>query len=362
MLAQQILLELPWLAKRIRCDQKQLSCSATNSQCDILTSDNWGTSGGNPDVVILDEAVQVQREEFASHLLNNASKKSDSLTIISTNAGFQDTWQFKLRELARTSPQWSFSQGNERPPQMSVEEFEEARARNTPTSFARFYLGVWASGTGDLLPSEVIEAAINDGLRPMDGAEPGWYFVGGLDLATHRDHAALAVVAVNPAERRLRLANVESWAPAANREIDLEEIYTAVLQTNCQYPGILIARILGKRSCLFNVRRREGVAITPVPFVGKTLNAMATTMLQVFNDGLLEMYRDARLVTELSRLRLVEKSFGVKIEAPRTADGHCDRAMALSIALLLASECVGSYQEPIDDGLGEYLIPNGFEY
>src|SRR5262245_52948649 len=39
---------------------------------------------------------------------------------------------------------------------------------------------------------------------------------------------------------------------------------------------------------------------------------------------------DERLLADLSRLSVVERGFGLKIEAPRTADGHCDRAMALS--------------------------------
>src|SRR5262249_4157484 len=125
--AEDIVREVDCLRGMVSIDQWQIKCESTGSVCRILAADAAGASGGRPDVLLLEELVMIGDEDFATNLLNNASKIPGSLTIIQTNAGFQNTWQWRLRELARTSDRWYFLQGNDRPPQISAEEYEEAR-------------------------------------------------------------------------------------------------------------------------------------------------------------------------------------------------------------------------------------------
>ena len=44
------------------------------------------------------------------------------------------------------------------------------------------------------------------------------------------------------------------------------------------------------------------------------------------------------MLTDLSRLTIVEKSYGFRLESVRDADGHADTATALAIALPTAIE------------------------
>ena len=53
------------------------------------------------------------------------------------------------------------------------------------------------------------------------------------------------------------------------------------------------------------------------------------------------MYGHRALVADLSRLTIVEKSYGYKLEAVRNESGHADLATALAIALPIAVERSG---------------------
>ena len=81
--------------------------------------------------------------------------------------------------------------------------------------------------------------------------------------------------------------------------------------------------------------RRKGVRMVPVNFSGKNLDTMATTLKQVLEDRMLEGYEDheGRLRRDLGRLHIVEKSYGLKLEATSDAEGHADVGTALVIAL-----------------------------
>ncbi len=53
------------------------------------------------DVLILNELSHVQREEFASNLLDNADKMPCGVVVIAGNTGFRGTFAWRLCEPAR---------------------------------------------------------------------------------------------------------------------------------------------------------------------------------------------------------------------------------------------------------------------
>jgi phage terminase large subunit-like protein len=331
-----ILRALPWLAERVVSDKWQLSCKRTGSTCEILASDPHGTSGGNPDIVVLDEAVQITREEYAAHMLNNASKRHDSITIISTNAGFQGTWQFTLREMARTSPLWSFHQGLDRPPQITLEEFEEARQFNTATRFARYFLGVWGSGAGDALDPEAIQDAIT--LQgPMSRPLDGWSFVAGLDLGLTRDHAGLVMLGCEQGKNRIALCQLESWKPPKRGQVDLSDIERTIVMLHRRFHFRELWYDPWQCEMLAQNLRRSGIHAEPMHFNGGNLNMMASVLIETFASRQIDLWNDSQLIRDLQRLTITEKSYGYKLESTRDADGHADRATALTIALPAAA-------------------------
>jgi hypothetical protein len=72
-------------------------------------------------------------------------------------------------------------------------------------------------------------------------------------------------------------------------------------------------------------------------FSGRSLVTMAVTLLDVFASGVIDIFPHDELIRDLGRLMLVEKSYGVRLESTRDADGHADMATALVIALPAAA-------------------------
>ena len=94
-----------------------------------------------------------------------------------------------------------------------------------------------------------------------------------------------------------------------------------------------------------------------VPFTGKNLDLMATTLLDVFRSRRIELFNCPPLIADLRRLTIEEKSYGYRLSATRDEAGHADTATAFAIALPIAVEMLGEIShgawvysgEPITD-------------
>jgi hypothetical protein len=86
---------------------------------------------------------------------------------------------------------------------------------------------------------------------------------------------------------------------------------------------------------------KRNVTMVETPLVGKALDRMATTMMEVFRSRRIDLYPHERLVADLRRLSIEEKSYGHRLTATRDADGHCDLGTALAIALPAAVDLAG---------------------
>src|SRR4029079_2110267 len=95
----------------------------------------------------------------------------------------------------------------------------------------RVWLNEDITEAGDFLEEEDIQAALSPPIRPLttryverrdrDSEELSQLvFSAGLDLSTRINHSALVVVGANPLTKRIRVAEVQHWAPKG-RDIDL---------------------------------------------------------------------------------------------------------------------------------------------
>lgn len=342
--AKSILALNPWLAKRIEVQGARIICHATGSVCEIIPADTAGSQGARPDVLVLNELSQVTRQEFAENLRDNAAKVPHGIAVIATNAGFAGTWQYRWRELARTSPRWIFEQFAKPTPWLDPDEIQEARQRNSTARFMRLFHGVWASGGGDALDdADIADAITADG--PMIGSEPGYSFIAGLDLGIKRDHSALVVLGKHGDSGRVRLAACQGWAPMPGESIDLMAVQLAVLTAHKQFSLSAVRYDPYQCELMAQQLRKVGVNMVETPFVGKNLNEMASGLLNEFRSRNVSLYSDTNLTNDLGRLVIVEKSYGYKLESARDADGHTDRATAFALALLAARE-MGNTRPP----------------
>jgi phage terminase large subunit-like protein len=325
----------PWL-DRIEVNSWKIKCETSDCECDIVAADIAGSHGARPDVLVLNElhAIDEGKWEFAENLLDNASKVPNGLVVIATNAGFTGTDAFRWREMARTSPRWSFHQYAQPAPWLNAAEIQEAQTRNSAQRFNRLFMGQWSSGAGDALDPQDIAAAVNQA-GPLVGREleAGWTFIGGLDVGIKHDHSAFVVLGVRHGEGRVRLAWIQNWKPPRGGQVDLQAVEEHILNTHSRMYLHKLLYDPHQAQHLAQRLRRRGVLCEEVPFVGAHLDRMATVLMECFRTRIIDLYGDKQLIKDLGRITIEEKPYGQRLTAVADADGHADTATALAIAL-----------------------------
>jgi hypothetical protein len=334
----------PWLGQRIDVQRWRIVCEHTGGECEILTADASGSHGARPNLVCLNEISHVTSEEFAATVLDNYAKMPDAFAILATNAGYTGTWAWRWRELYRENPRWRFFKVTETPAWQSAADIAEAERRNPPSRFRRLYRGEWVSPGGDLLSPEQIEKAIRHD-EPMFLTD--WATMGaiGVDLGLAGHHSAVVALEGNRLARKLRVARVIDICPPTRLEFVKDSIIRVAKQYNTR--GIFMDAWQGIR--LAEELQAMGFVVIAEHQTGAVLTRQAAALLQAFQDDVLELYRGGDgdlLVRDLYRARIVEKSYGHKIEFDEDEFGHGDRLSALLQCLPAALEALGA-PEPV---------------
>jgi len=325
----------------------------------IEASDVGSSYGILPDLIIADELVHWQSAPALWHsLISSAAKRSNCLLVVISNAGFADSWQWTVREVARTDPDWHFSRlDGPKASWLSAARLAEQRRMLPAIAYARLWENQWSSGGGDALTETDIAAAFDERLAPMKGTEPDWLYVAGVDLGLTRDCSAVVVLAVPDGGKagKIRLAHTKLWRPVLGKKIDLMDVERHLLELETRYKLECIAfdpwqaESMAQRIEADSGRRRRNTQrrfgsqpfMRSVPPTGSNLRDQATLIIESFVDRRLHCYPDENLRRDLMKLRVEERSYGVRLTSPRDGQGHGDTFSAFSIALLLAHEFAG---------------------
>lgn len=337
----------PWLNDHVELvswevrSKKLMVNGQPMAKLDIMAADIAGAHGGTPDLLIVNELTHVSKWEFVQNLMDNADGVPQGMIIIATNAGMKGSKAEILRNNALNSAMWRVDIWDRPAPWHNRLAVEDAKNREISKSrFNRLWWGKWASGKGDALDEDKLDACFNhpDCKSPHPSANSGWEYVVGLDLGVHSDHAAVAVLGVNYQHKKIRLAYMRSWDPKdSGGEIQLDAVEETCLllekayRPRClqydPYQAVLMAQRLGKH-----------MIVQPMTFTAANLNRMADSLVQVVESGQLQLYDDpdGSLRQDFGKLNIVEKSYGYRLEAVRDETGHADKATALIIALPMA--------------------------
>ena len=250
---------------------------------------------------------------------------------------------------------------------ITADRLDEQRRLLPSIAFERLWLNTWTSGGGDALTKAVILAAVDESLKLMQGDEPGFQFVAGLDLGVKHDASAFCVLAVSighterratgrgtycewgevqpeyenihhKGDRSVRLAKTWTWRPSADGSVDLDAIEGTILDASKRFKIGAVFYDPWQATHLAQRLRRASVRMQEVTFVGPSLQAMATATLEVFNSLAVRLYPEEQLLSDLRKLRVIEKSYGFRLESPRDATGHGDLATVFLLALLGARD------------------------
>ena len=340
---------------------------AKGGKLDIFTSDVGSSYGILPDLIVADELVHWQGDGGLWHsLLSSAAKRKNCLLCTITNAGFCESWQWKVREAARTDPAWHFSRlDGPVASWLSASRLAEQRRMLPSIAYARLWQNQWTTGGGDALTQADIDAAFLQELSPLDGPEPGCLYVAGVDLGLTRDCSAVVVLAVRKGGRssRIRLAHNRLWKPTLGKKINLIEVEQHILDLDRRFGLEVVAfdpwqaESMAQRLEANSEHRRRNQRrryqsepwLKEIPPTGPNLREQATLTIESFQDHRLQLYPCDPLRRDLLKLRVEEKSYGFRLVSPRDGEGHGDTFSAFALALLTAHDLAG--RKPVFAGM-----------
>lgn len=365
----------PWIGRVLDVQNAKVINRKTGSRIDVLTSDVDTSFGHLVDFVACDEISHWRGEKLWESLFSAAGKRGNCVMSVILNAGFTESWAWRVREAIRNDPAWHFSHlDGPQASWISPAQLDEQRRLLPPLAFDRLWLNRWTLGSGDALSRDDIQASFTR-QGPLAGAEPGMLFVAGLDLSATHDATALAIVGraaggyiENPrwhpfihesfnvpryiareGTGRYRLAELQLWKPASGEHIDMAEIEAAVLDAHRRYGLQLVLVDTWEARYLTQRLTEAGVLIELAPPSPSAQKSMASAMLEVFAQRTIDLYPDADLVRDLHNLQIKAMSYGLRLVSPRD-ETHGDAAQALAIALVAAGRLPSWFDPPEEEG------------
>ncbi|MCE9604435.1 MAG: phage terminase family protein [Planctomycetia bacterium] len=330
----------PWLSQFLEVQAYKVVNKRSGSTLEILSADAASSYGLTPDFIVLDEITHWINEALFVSLFSAAAKKGTCMLVTISNAGVGQgkSWQWNFREAARLGSEgsdadWHFSTiDGPQASWISPKHLAEQRRILPPVAFDRLWLNKWTTGQGDAITEADILRAITMHEKPTRESFVGATFIAGLDLGIKRDASAIAIGGCEANGGRVRLAHTDSWKAEPGKTLDLMKLEEEIVRLHKEYGFDLFydpwqAELLAQRL------RSRGISVHEVPFSGPNLQKMASATVETFSEGQIELYNDAALLDDLRSLKVVEKSYGYRIDAERGAAGHADRAIALALML-----------------------------
>ena len=365
-----------WLAARLDVQRNVVRNNETESECRFISSDVASSFGATPDFLLCDEFGHWAKRELWDSLISAAAKRERCLVSVTTNAGWQGTWQWETRQAVRNSPEWHFSRlDGPRASWITPARLDEQRRLLPPVAFARLWLNEWApEGAGDAFDPAVIESCcVLPG--PAVGPEQGRAYVLGVDLGVRRDASAAVLLSIgtgwteeiitrkpppphavrilramngeadegereyirHEGDGRVRLCDCRVWRPSPGREVDLAAVENYIAET-CKLFGAYAVLDYHQAASMIQRLQRAVVPCEGLALSWSSHQAIATAMMDRFRDRTVELYRDPVLLADLRALRVEENRYGFRLAAPRISAGnvgtaHADAGSAFSIAL-----------------------------
>jgi hypothetical protein len=331
---------MPWIKSRFQVQRNCIVNPETGSRVEIISSDVATSWGQLFDFCICDEiSVWPASGEGLWHSLFSASDKQDDrcVMIIISNAGTGkgSSWQWKLREDARTHDDWYFhSLAGPTASWWKPAAIDRQKRLLPEPVFNRVIMNVWCSTSGDALTEELLSSATDHTYQPPTGKQRGWRYGAGLDIGYRRDGSAFVVNGCRPQSQLLELQERHSWLPRElGHDVDLSEVEETIYAAHRRYG---LGRVLYdpfQAELLAQRLRKRGVPMESYSFAGKNLTALASNLLDAFRSGLVKLY-PCPLIDDLRRLGIAETSWGgYKLTAERSAFGHCDEAIAYALSV-----------------------------
>lgn len=347
--AASILEATPELGQLLRVRGLDITNRVTGAKVTALPGDP-SAMGKRPYLIVVDELSNWpdtrRHRRFWTALQSATRKNRECRFVVLSNAGWQDSWQWVRREVARTSPLWWFRSVPGPMPWLTAQDLESLREDTIdPADFDRLHLNRWVPAAGRLATLEELEelAVLEEPLAPRFR----WGYVIGVDLATQRDNAVCVVAHYEPAgevwdplqmtrhfnERwRIVVDRVQVWSPP----VSLTEVEGWLQAVGHRYAAKIVMDPTEGRGIAERLSSM-GRSVRIYQFTSASVGPLAVLLQNLIREKNLALPAyDPELLEELAAVRIRRNAFG----SPRLdheSGKHDDRAVAIALA---ASELV----------------------
>lgn len=364
-----------WLSKIISVGAWKVENKHTGSTLEIISSDVASSWGHLVDFIVCDEITIWQKPDLWHSLLSTAAKKPRCLLMCIGNAGFQQSWQWDVREQIRQDTSWIFRRLNGPVASwISAETLAEQKRLLPLPVFLRVWMNQFSSGSGDAVAPEDIKACITLS-GPTYRAEKGYAYVAAADLGLSRDACAVVLVGIHvgyseshekpvklttrqemmieagliePPEPtydetfvagtgKIKLCQVHIWKPRDQDggKVKIEDVENTIVNMHKEFQ-MKVACDPWQASYLIERLNTAGIFTEAVNFVPQVLQSMCSATLENFVEHRIELFPHTQLIQDLHNLKVVERSYGCRLESPRGTEGHGDAATSLAICCHIA--------------------------
>jgi hypothetical protein len=263
-----------------------------------------------------------------------------TVVVASTPAGDSNRFA-ELRDeiLENPSPARRFFHGAswEINPRIREEDLEDERRLLGSELYRQEFHADFLAGGGAFLSPDVIEDAVVERGDLSRVASLDW--VVGADPAFSSDVFGCVVVGVDRDDSsRLLVGAVHGWEGQRTDSFEAErlrqdEIIARLVAVCVEYGARSVATDSHKARAIEARLAEHGIRVTEMPFTGDGRRQVFSTLRLKLDAGELELPRHPELLTELRALRVRYTGGGQTVEIPRVGRSHCDRAVALALAV-----------------------------
>jgi hypothetical protein len=350
----------PWL--KDRCEVSVLGGRGeSGSVLQVLPMDAWTGQGISPDYIVADEVTHWQHkrgQDFWDFVLATVSKRPFCIFEVLTNAGFLDSWQHRARNLAASSPMWSFY---EQEPYthmaswMNTAAIEEICKGMSPGEVKRVIRNVWIDPGEEngYLTSAEAAACVDEALEEQTRGSHLLNYFAVVDYGGVIDRCALCVLHPVPGTDRVDIDRLDCWQGTHENRVVLSK--DDALPGERTVEGWIDLTLQGFPNCrlvcdpyqmefLAQKYERRGRVVSRFEYkAGKRNMRMAQLLKEMVQNrrirwspraGHLPGAEDDTFAKELSRLVLKPTVYGYRFD--HESGRHDDRAAAVGMGLIFA--------------------------
>ncbi|BEQ14498.1 terminase large subunit domain-containing protein [Desulfoferula mesophila] len=305
----------------------------------VLSADAPTAHGLNPHFVIFDELWN-QRSYDLYEALTHSPVRRQPLHFIVTYAGYEQyegnlLWDLYQRGLRGDDPRFYFIWSHENLASWITAEYLEQQRRRLPEHvFQRLHENRWTSGSSAFLPRDDVDLAITPRLGQTWAPGGGHAFSVGVDLGLANDATVVTTVHYDRDSGKVVLDNVKTWRGSKLQKVRIEDVEDHLMNLHENFPGVRVSADPWQAVNSIQRLKERGLKVEEFVFSPSNITRLTQNLFSLFKDRRIEIFDYPDLIKELVSVKVVEKSYGYRID--HESGAHDDHVISLGMAALAA--------------------------